>query len=300
MNIDLEYYRTFYVVANTGNITRAANVLHMSQPAVTQSIKKLESALNGTIFVRTKRGVTLTEEGKEFYKYIKQAMNFIISAENKFTELTNLEVGSIKIGIGTTLTKEFLLPYLEDFHKNYPNIKIDILTYLTTDLMPMLRNGLVDIIILHLPFKAPNDIQIVKCCDINDAFVVGKSYIELTKEKIPLGDLNKYPLILQSTPSNTRVFLDDFASNNGVILKPNMNLASYNLVVEFTKIGLGIGFATIDYITKELKEKTLYELKVVPSIPKRGIGYAIKKDSIPNFATQKLIKIIMEDTRKRN
>jgi DNA-binding transcriptional LysR family regulator len=298
MNIDLEYYRTFYVVANTGNITRAANVLHTSQPAVTQAIKKLENSLNGSLFVRTKRGVSLTEEGKEFYKYIKQAMDFISSAENKFTELTNLEVGSIKIGIGTTLTREFLLPYLEEFHNNYPNIKIDILTHLTTDLIPMLRNGLVDIIILHLPFKTPNDIKIVKCRDITDAFVVNKNYIELTKQKIPLADLNKYPLILQSTPSNTRVFLDAFASSNGVELKPSMNLASYSLVIEFTKIGYGIGFATLDNIEKELKEETLYALNVIPNIPKRGIGYAVKKDSVPNFATQKLIKIIMHDVDK--
>ena len=298
MNIDLEYYRTFYVVANTGNITKAANVLHMSQPAVTQAIKKLEESLNGTLFVRTKRGVNLTEEGKEFYKYIKQAMGFISSAENKFAELTNLEVGTIRIGIGTTLTKEFLLPYLEQFHNDYPHIKINILTYLTTELIPMLRNGLVDIIIMHLPFKASEDIEIIKCRDITDVFVVNKSYVDLVGKEIPLDELNKYPLILLSTPSNTRVFLDDFASEKGVILRPSMDLASYNLVVEFTKIGLGIGFATKDYITKELEDKTLYELKVVPEIPKRGIGIAIKKNGIPNFATQKLIKIITANIGK--
>ena len=116
MNIDFELYRIFYVVANNGNITKASNELNISQPAISKSIKNLEDQLGGTLFVRTKRGVILTEEGKEFYKYIKQAIEYINNAENKFTDLINLDTGCIKIGISTTLTKEFLLPYLEEFN----------------------------------------------------------------------------------------------------------------------------------------------------------------------------------------
>ena len=108
----------------------------ISQPAISKSIKKLEEQLGGTLFVRTKRGVVLTDEGKEFYNYIKQAMEYIYNAENKFTDLINLNTGIIKIGISTTLTKEFLLPYIEIFHKKYPNIDIQIVTDVTTVLIP--------------------------------------------------------------------------------------------------------------------------------------------------------------------
>ena len=292
MNIDLELYRTFYVVANAGNITKAADILHTSQPAVTQAIKKLEESLNGILFIRTKRGVILTEEGKQFYNYIKQAMDFISSAENKFTELVNLETGTIRIGISTTLTKEFLLPYLEIFHAKHPNIKIEILTYLALDLFPMLRNGLIDMIILNMHAKIDDDINIIKCRDIHDCFVVGPQYMVLAKKPMTISELNKYPLILQKGPANTRLFLDDFARKNGVILEPSMEVASYTLVVEFAKIGLGIGYATKEYIKDYLRNKTLYELDVTPSIPKRSIGLATKKNSVPNFATQELIKII--------
>lgn len=100
----------------------------ISQPAVTKSIKSLEEQLGGVLFIRTKRGVILTEEGKEFYKYIKQAIEQINNAENKFTNLVNLETGTIRIGAGTTLTRQVLLPYLEVFHKKYPKIKIEIST----------------------------------------------------------------------------------------------------------------------------------------------------------------------------
>lgn len=297
MNINLELYRTFYVVANAGNITKASDTLHMTQPAVTQAIKKLEESLNGTLFIRTKRGVILTEEGKEFYKYIKQAMDFIDSAENKFTELVNLELGTIRIGISTTLAKEFLLPYLKTFHKNHPQIKIDILTYMTIELMPMLQNGLVDIIIMHIPFKPFDGVEIIKCKNVTDAFVVSDAYKHLVGKKIHISELNNYPLILQSSPSNTRYFLDEFARKNDVILNPSMNLASYNLVVAFTKIGLGIGYATKDYIKDLLEDKILYELEVVPKIPSRSIGLAIKKNSKPSFATQKLIQLIVPNIK---
>ena len=111
MNIDFELYRIFYVVANHCNITKASEELSISQPAISKSIKNLEEQLGGQLFVRTKRGVVLTEEGKEFYNYIKQAIEYINNAENKFTDLINLETGCIKIGISTTLTKEFLLPF---------------------------------------------------------------------------------------------------------------------------------------------------------------------------------------------
>ena len=235
----------------------------------------------------------LTEEGKEFYNYIKQAIEYINNAENKFTDLINLETGCIKIGISTTLTKEFLLPYLEEFHSLYPKIDIQIITNLTSDLMPKLRNGLIDIVILNLNDKNyGNDIDIIKCRKINDCFVVNNKYKDLALKEVSIKELNNYPLILQAKGSNTREFLDNIARENGVVLKPNIELASYSLVVEFSKIGLGIGYATKEYIKEAIKNKELYELKIKEKIPSRYIGIALSKNHIPNFSTKKLIEII--------
>ncbi len=293
MNIDFELYRIFYVVANNKNITKASLELNISQPAISKSIKNLEEQLGGKLFIRTKRGVILTEEGKEFYNYIKQAIEYINNAESKFTDLINLETGCIKIGISTTLTKEFLLPYLEKFHKLYPKIDIEIMTYLTSDLFPRLKNGLIDLIILNLNDKNyGNDIEIIKCREIHDCFIVGNKYKELANKNLSLNDLNNYPLILQAKGSNTREFLDKFSNENNVIFKPNIELASYTLVVEFTKIGLGIGYATKEYIKDKIKNKELYELKIKEKIPSRYIGIALSKNHIPNFSTKKLIEII--------
>ena len=293
MNIDFELYRIFYTVANNKNITKAADELNISQPAISKSIKNLEEQLGGQLFVRTKRGVILTEEGYEFYNYIKQAIEYISNAENKFTELINLETGCIKIGISSTLTKEFLLPYLEEFHRLYPKIDIQIVTNISSELFPKLRNGLIDIIILNLNDKNyGNDINIIKCREITDCFVANNTYSDLLNKEISINELNKYPLILQSKGSNTREFLDNFAKENNTILKPNIELASYSLVIEFAKIGLGIGYATKDYIKNELKNKELYEIRLKEKIPSRYIGIATSTNHLPNFSTKKLIEII--------
>lgn len=296
MNINYELYRIFYVVANNKNITAASEELNISQPAISKSIKNLEEQLGGQLFVRTKRGVNLTNEGKEFYNYIKQAMEYINNAENKFSDLINLETGCIKIGISTTLTKEFLLPYLEKFHSLYPKIDIEIVTNIASDLFPKLKNGLIDIIIFNIHDSYySNDVEITKCKKINDCFIVGKRYEYLSQKEISLKELNNYPLILQAKGANTRTSLDDYAKNNNVTLNANIELASYSLVVEFTKIGFGIGYATKEYIKNEIKNKELFELKIKEKIPSRYIGIATSKNHIPNFSTKKLIQIIKED-----
>ena len=294
MNIKLELYRIFYVVANYKNITKASEELNISQPAISKSIKNLEEQLGGKLFVRTKRGVILTEEGKEFYNYIKHAIEYINNAENKFTDLINLETGCIKIGISTTLTKEFLLPYLKKFNSLYPKIDIQIITNVASELIPKLTNGLIDIVILNLTDKNyGNDIEIIKCRKIHDCFIVNKKFKNLINNEISLKDLNNYPLILQSKGSNTREFLDTYTREHNVILKPNIELASYSLVVEFSKIGLGIGYATKEYIHNYINNKELFALNIKEKIPSRYIGIALSKNHVPNFSTKKLIEIII-------
>lgn len=295
MNINMELYKIFYAVANTGNITKASKILLISQPAISKSIKNLETQLKGTLFIRTKRGVILTEEGKIFYQYIKQAMEIINNAENAFTDLINLDTGIIRIGISQTLTREFLLPYLKKFHKLYPNVNIQISTSIAEESIKKINNGLLDLIILNLPNSFSNDVKIIKCKQIQDCFVVNEKYYDLSKKIINLSDVNNYPLILQAKPSSTRKFIDNFCLTNNIILNPSMEIASYALVVDFAKMGLGIGYATKEYIKEELENKKLFELKTFPSIPPRFIGIALNKNNTPNFSAKKLIEIIQMD-----
>mgnify|MGYP002589348490 FL=1 len=293
MNIDYELYRIFYIVAKNGNITRASKELLISEPAVSKSIKNLEGYLGAPLFTRTKKGVNLTTEGVTLYEYISKGIEYFKSGEAKFNELINLESGTIRIGINTTLTKEFLMPYLETFHKLYPNINIEIRTNLTSELKSMLKDGLIDMHILNLTNEeTKNDFNIIKCKTITDCFVSNKPI----KEKISIKELNNYPLILQDKNSNTRKFLDDFANKYEITLKPKIEIGSYYLVSEFSRIGLGIGYVTKDYIKNNLDNKELFIVSIKEKIPSREIGILLNKNTTPNFSTKELIKIITQNT----
>ncbi len=293
MNIDYELYRIFYIVAKNGNITRASKELLISEPAVSKSIKNLEGYLGAPLFTRTKKGVNLTTEGVTLYEYISKGIEYFKSGEAKFNELINLESGTIRIGINTTLTKEFLMPYLETFHKLYPNINIEIRTNLTSELKSMLKDGLIDMHILNLTNEeTKNDFNIIKCKTITDCFVSNKPI----KEKISIKELNNYPLILQDKNSNTRKFLDDFANKYEITLKPKIEIGSYYLVSEFSRIGLGIGYVTKNYIKNNLDNKELFIVPIKEKIPSREIGILLNKNTTPNFSTKELIKIITQNT----
>lgn len=295
MNIDYELYRIFYIVAKNGNITRASKELLISEPAVSKSIKNLEGYLGAPLFTRTKKGVNLTTEGITLYEYISKGIEYFKSGEAKFNELINLESGTIRIGINTTLTKEFLMPYLETFHKLYPNINIEIRTNLTSELKSMLKDGLIDMHILNLTNEeTKNDFNIIKCKTITDCFVSNKPI----KEKISIKELNNYPLILQDKNSNTRKFLDDFANKYEITLKPKIEIGSYYLVSEFSRIGLGIGYVTKNYIKNNLDNKELFIVPIKEIIPSREIGILLNKNTTPNFSTKELIKIITQNGTK--
>ena len=296
MNIDFELYRIFYVVAQNKNITVASKELNISQPAVSKAIKNLEEQLGGDLFVRTRRGVVLTSEGEEFFRYISKAMEYIMNAENKFTDMLNLETGHIRIGVSTTLTKYFLASYLQRFHDQYPKITIEIDTSVSDVLFSKLRNGLLELVVFNIADKEyGDDILVYPCLEVQNVFIVGKKYRYLKDQSLSIFDLKNYPLILQSKQSRTRRFLDTFLEQKQCKLVPELELAGNNLVVLFTKLGFGVGYATEEFIKKELAEGELFILDIKEKMPKRKIGIAISKNHISNFSTKKLVELIKED-----
>lgn len=292
MNINYESYKVFYYVSKYESISKAASILLISQPAVSYQIKTLEDALGITLFIRTKKGVTLTDEGKVLFRYIEKGIESFINGENALTNLKNLDYGNIRIGASATVSKHVLMPYLKEFHKKYPNIEIDITNNLTENLLIDLRNGNLDMLLLNMPMKEAKDLKIEKVIDVQDIFVTNKDYYEKINGKIDLNNLNKYPLLFQKKPSNTREYLDQFLKVNKVDLIPKMEIVSYNLIMDFLKIGFGIGYATKEFIKTELKNKELYELDVNPKVPKRFIGIVTLNKTVPNFSVNKLVDLM--------
>lgn len=292
MNINFELYKLFYNVAKNKNITKTANELLMSQPGVSKAIKTLEEQVGCTLFIRNKNGVTLTEEGNIFYNEIKSAMEIIDNAEQRLLEMINLDYGFLNIGISNTLTQKYLLPYIKKFHKKYPNIKIKIHTEPTNELIVKVRNGLVDFIILNFPYDIPSDFEDEKLKDIHDCFVANNQYNYLKDKTILLNELNNYPLILLAKGSNTRYFLDNFCINLNIDLIPKFELASYSLVTEFTKAGLGIGLVTKEFAIDEIQNNSLFEIKTEPKLPSRSINVIYLKNKALNHCSQNFLKAL--------
>ena len=295
MNINYELYRIFYEVANSGNITHASQKLNISQPGISKAIKNLESQLGGELFVRTQKGVVLTEEGRVFYNHIKTAIDNINNAENEFSNLINLNTGSIRIGVSTTITEKYLLPYLKKFHELYPNITIHMYTDISNELLDKLKNGSIDLAIVHVIDKDYGyDIEINKIKKIHSCFVVNESYKELIENPISIKELINYPIILQIKGSNSRDYIEKIEVENGIIFNNNIESSSYTLISEFAKMGLGVGICTKEYIENDLNNKTLFEIKLKEKLPERFIAIATLKNQMTSFSTKKLIEIIKE------
>ena len=292
MSISLDLYHIFYIVAKEGSISAAANILFISQPAITFQIKKLEEQLGVVLFTRTKHGMILTDEGKVLLDYVKNGIENIRNGENALSNLKNLDSGTIRIGVSTTICRYILIPYLENFHAKYPNINIQINNNISNNLIKELRNGNLDILMLFSPSTENKDLKIIPVIDVQDIFVGNKKYYDLTKGKTNLHSLKSFPLIFPNSSSNSRTYLNKYLKDNNVDLKPKLEVLSYNLIVDLIKAGFGIGYVTKEFIRDELKNNSLYEIKVTPGIKKRTIVIATMNKKEPNYSVKKLMEII--------
>ena len=288
MNVDLELYRVFYTVAKHNHMTKASEELHISQPAISQSIKKLEDQLGGTLFLRSNKGMSLTSEGKMFYEYVKGALELISNAENEFTSFKDLSKGEIKIGCSTTLTKLILINSLKEFHKDYPNININIINDLTSNLINDLKLGKLDFVIFNESNIKENNLNLEKIKELKQGFIYNPEFYD---DKInSFEDLNNVSLILQKEEANSRKLLDYVALQHNVKLVPKMEVVSQELITEFTNIGLGIGFSIIDLAIRNYKN--LKELDINKKIPNINIYLATNKSISLTFASKMFIKYL--------
>lgn len=292
MNIDLELYKIFYIVAKSGSISAATKILFISQPAITSQIKNLERQLEINLFTRTKNGVILTNEGRILFNYIKNGMENIMNGENAINNIKNLDSGTIRIGVSTTICRHILMPYLEEFHEKYPKIDIQINNNLQTNLLKELKNGNLDILVIFSPSIENKDILLTPIIEVQDIFVTGKKYYNKIKKDLTINDLKTLPLIFPESSSNSRKHLEKYLKNNNINLKPKLEVMSHNLITDLIKAGFGIGYTTKEFISTELNNKTLYEIKIKPTIPKRTIVIATLNKEEPNYSSKKLIEII--------
>lgn len=268
---NLEYFKVFYYTAKSGSVTGAAALLSISQPAVSQSIKQLEKSLGVTLFGRASRGVKLTAEGELLYSYVAGGYEQIELGVEKVRQMQNMELGEVHIGASDMTLQFYLLPFLEKFHERYPDIKVIVSNGPTPETLAALREGKIDFGAVSTPFGEIEDMTAVPVREIEDVFVAGRRFISYKNKMLDFQELEKLPMYFLENNTSTRSCMDSYLAENGVVLRPEFELATSDMIVQFALRNLGIGCVVRDFAREALESGRLFELRFNKMIPKRNI-----------------------------
>ncbi|WP_312642049.1 LysR family transcriptional regulator [Hydrogenoanaerobacterium sp.] len=291
MFINLELYRVFREVAGSGSFSQAARSLFITQSAVSQSVQQLERQLGRKLFTRSRRGVTLTPEGTMLYEHVSSALSIIASGEEKLERMRHLQAGELSIGAGDTISEHYLLPYLEQFHNLYPEIRLKVINRTSGQALALLKSGSIDLAFANLPLDEP-DITVRKCMEVNDVFVASDKFSHFKGRTLESWELAQCHLIMLERLSNSRRFVDNFFLQNGVQLEPEIELGAHDLLLEFARIGLGISCVIEEFSTEYLQSGELFLLKLKKPVPPRSIGLCSLAGVSPSFAAERFMQLL--------
>ncbi|MGP3777834.1 LysR family transcriptional regulator [Halanaerobium saccharolyticum] len=293
MALNYDLYKVFYQVAENLNFSQAAKKLYISQSAVSQSIKNLENELNTKLFIRSTKKVKLTKAGKILFEHIEPAFNLIEGGEESIKEINALKRGEIHIGANDTISKDFLLPYLNKFHQLYPEIQIQITNRTSSTCIELLQQNKVDLIISNLPNpKITEEMKVQKIYSFNDIFIAGNEFEEIKEQQHSLKMLKNYPLLMLEPKTTTRKFLDNLLAEMGTEITAAIELGSVDLLIEMAKIGLGIAF--VPEYCLNLETDDLFEIKIKEKLPARELAVVNNKNIPLSNAAEKFLQLLTD------
>ena len=295
MAVKLELYRVFKEVAETGNISLAAKNLYISQSAVSQSVKQLETALQARLFARSPRGVSLTWEGQMLYQYVRSALGLLATGEDKLSQAQQLLLGTLTIGASDTVTSFFLTPFLETFHRQHPGIRLKIVSGRSAKVLSMLRSGAVDIAFASSPSEP--GLSTWSCFATHAIFVAGSGYGCDFDHVYTRQEIADFPLILLERKASSRVFLEQYFLQSGITLTPEIELSSRSLLVSLAKIGLGVAGVTLEFVQDALLSGDIRLLKTDFTIPSRSVDMCTLQDVSPTAAASAFMEMVRREAR---
>nr|WP_326190335.1 LysR family transcriptional regulator [uncultured Oscillibacter sp.] len=290
MAVKLELYRVFKEVAEAGNISTAAKNLYISQSAVSQSIKQLETALQARLFSRSPRGVSLTGEGQMLYQYVRSALGLLATGEDKLSQAQQLLLGTLVIGASDTVTSFFLTHYLDAFHRLHPGIRLKIVSGRSAKVLSMLKSGAVDIAFASSP--SDSAISNWPCFSTHSVFVAGSSYECDFDHVYTRQEIAAFPLILLERKASSRVFLEQYFLQSGITLTPEIELSSRQLLVTLARIGLGVAGVTQEFVQDALDSGDIRLLKTDFTIPARSVDMCTLQDVTPTAAASAFMEMV--------
>jgi len=288
-NINLEYYKIFYEVASTLNITQASKNLLISQPAVTQTIHKLEEQLNTKLFVRQSRGLVLTKMGELILNEVSQAFMFFSRIENIVEGESDLSFGKITIGCATSLAKVLLVEPVTKFNEKYKEVKIKLIDKAPEELLHELSLGQIDMVITQFKNDKYEALAFHKLLNENYVFVCHKDY---AKEEITnFNKLKNYSFIVSILGSASRGIFDELNEKNHWNLTPSLEVSGYNMSLELIKNKVGIGFLPEYLVSEYIENNTFKKLDLPYKNAPTEYGYFINSKVITK-ALKEFLKYI--------
>jgi DNA-binding transcriptional LysR family regulator len=291
MNNNYELYKVFYWAAKTGSLTQAAKALYLTQPSVSHAIKQLEESFGLTLFYRNSKGVALTQEGAILYSYIEKSQILISLAEEKMAALKNLDNGELRIGGSDSLFKHYVLPYLEEFHAQHPGIKLHLNHGTTPEVITFLKEGRIDLGVVRMPI-VDSQLEVRESFQLQDCFVAGDRFAELKNKVLSLDSLLQYPVILFSRNSRARMAITEIFQSYGYTIKPEIEVGSVDLLIEFARRGLGISYVTREFVSKELEEGSLFEIRLDVPLPPSHVGIMTMRNMPLTVAATRFIELV--------
>ena len=274
--INLELYRIFVIVANEGNITRASEILCVSQPAITKQIKNLESQLNIKLFERNNLGMKLTVEGNELYFKIKDAIKLISDVENDFKDNR-----TIRIGTRNSILSKIFSKGISKYYNIYPNAKLDIKMIEIEEMLQQLEEKQLDLVLSkRVDDEKYNNLEFINLGFLHCVFVT-KSNSKYSKRVFDKEDIKKetiYTNFIEGNPVSIRTLkkvlnLEDLSKNN------NIRVLSPTAIIEILKQEDAIGFITKEFIQEELDNKKLEIIKTSFEIDPTEFGIYYNKNN---------------------
>ena len=290
--VNLELYRVFYMVAKCGSLTRAAEELYISQPAVSPSRQQLENQLGVPLFKRTHRGMELSENGgKLIFQEVEQALELFNQAENRIEQTKTEATGTLRIGASDTIFEYFLADKIVDYHEKFPSVKIELMADFTPDTIEKLKANACDVAFVNLPIAVDEELLLEETnARLNDIFIAGEKFDELSTEVLTLEKLKKYPLIFMDKNTVARRSFDTFLNSLGVQLQPAIEVGSWDLMKRLVSRGMGIGVIPKQYAKRELQSGELFEVRTDPLLPVRSIGVLLSKNQPVSYALHSFIE----------
>ncbi len=292
--------QVFHTVAKVMSFTKAAETLHMTQPAVTFQVKQLEDFFNTRLFDRTHNKITLTDAGKVVYDYSDQILELYEKMNSDVRELTGEVTGTLVIGASTTIAEYMLPSLLGAFKKQYDDVNIRLQVGNTDAIVSMVENNMIDLGLVEAPVHNKN--LEVDVCRIDEMqLICPKDHPLAKRDKVTVEDFRKYGYITREEGSGSRTVIDSYIREQGLTysdLKVVMELGSPEAVKMAVESDVGIAIVSRTTLAKELKLDTLVAIPLDPPIL-RPFSHVRQKHKFRHRAVGELLEFAVDYCRDR-